>query len=152
MAFVFMDLVYCNYAISIVIFFLALLTRVFLKNCKWLQSAFSLLSIGIKLIPLVMSWSATSKNVGLSLEMWQSFCALLWKGILLTVRPGYMCCEEWVCMMLQNNKNSQCFKHFACAVMLVFEKSTLKWVLVTFLHWFKCCNKRGCHQISCKCK
>lgn len=24
-----------------------------------------------------MSWSATSKDVGLSLETWQSFCALL---------------------------------------------------------------------------
>lgn len=152
MAFVFMDLVYCNYAISIVIPFFVLLTRVFLKTCKWLHSAFRLPSIGIKQIPLVTSWSATCKNVGLSLEIGQSFRTLIWKGILLSVRPGCMCCKEWVCMMLQSNKNSQCFKHFSCTVMLIFEKFTLKWVLVTFLHWIKCCNKRACHQISCKCK
>lgn len=39
MAFVFMGLVYCNYAISHTFCLLVPLIRVFLKMCKWTHSA-----------------------------------------------------------------------------------------------------------------
>lgn len=67
MAFVFMDLIYCNDTVSIVILSFFLLISFLKKMCKWLHAALRLPSIGIKLIPLVVSTSATGKNVRLSL-------------------------------------------------------------------------------------
>lgn len=35
-------------------------------------------------------------------------------------------------MMLQNNKNSKCFKYFSCTVMLIIEKFTLSELVCHF--------------------